>query len=75
MDSVPLVMIGPPGLGFLGDHWGLRTAMLAVPAFVASAVFLAPAVETRRRAATVRHGGPGDAPMDVNRSVPGRSLW
>ncbi|MGW4967344.1 MFS transporter [Nonomuraea sp. NPDC004186] len=44
-------LVGPPGLGFLGDHWGLRTAMLAVLAFVASAVFLAPAVDTRRRSA------------------------
>ncbi|MET9245253.1 MFS transporter [Nonomuraea sp. NPDC003709] len=42
-------LVGPPGLGFLGDHWGLRTAMLVVLAFVASAVFLAPAVDTRRR--------------------------
>ncbi|MER6005755.1 MFS transporter [Nonomuraea angiospora] len=42
-------LVGPPGLGFLGDHWGLRTAMLAVLAFVASAVFLAPAVDTRHR--------------------------
>ncbi|MEV4015951.1 MFS transporter [Nonomuraea angiospora] len=48
-------LVGPPGLGFLGDHWGLRTAMLAVLAFVASAVFLAPAVDTRRRSAAVHH--------------------
>ncbi|MGW4794466.1 MFS transporter, partial [Nonomuraea sp. NPDC004297] len=44
-------LVGPPGLGFLGDHWGLRPAMLVVLVFVASAVFLAPAVDTRRRAA------------------------
>ncbi|MEV1178396.1 MFS transporter [Nonomuraea sp. NPDC049784] len=42
-------LVGPPGLGFLGDHWGLRSAMLVVLAFVASAVFLAPAVDTRGR--------------------------
>ncbi|MEU6723731.1 MFS transporter [Nonomuraea wenchangensis] len=42
-------LVGPPGLGFLGEHWGLRTAMLVVLAFVVSAVFLAPAVDTRRR--------------------------
>ncbi|MFC4011287.1 MFS transporter [Nonomuraea purpurea] len=51
-------LVGPPGLGFLGDHWGLRSAMLVVLAFVASAVFLAPAVDTRRRSApagTVHH--------------------
>ncbi|MGW6505718.1 MFS transporter [Nonomuraea angiospora] len=50
-------LVGPPGLGFLGDHWGLRAAMLVVLAFVASAVFLAPAVDTRRRTATVDHDG------------------
>ncbi|AQZ63973.1 Putative transport protein/putative regulator [[Actinomadura] parvosata subsp. kistnae] len=44
-------LVGPPGLGFLGDHWGLRTAMLVVLAFVVSAVFLAPAVDTRGRLA------------------------
>ncbi|MEW9550139.1 MFS transporter [Nonomuraea sp. NPDC050783] len=44
-------LVGPPGLGFLGDHWGLRAAMLVVLAFVVCAVFLAPAVETRRSAA------------------------
>ncbi|MDX3110098.1 MFS transporter [Nonomuraea angiospora] len=48
-------LVGPPGLGFLGDHWGLRAAMLVVLAFVASAVLLAPAVDTRRRTATVDH--------------------
>ncbi|GGT06082.1 MULTISPECIES: MFS transporter [Streptomyces] len=41
-------LVGPPGLGFLGDHYGLRTAMTVVLAFVAVAVFLAPAVGTRR---------------------------
>ncbi|NJP92420.1 MFS transporter [Nonomuraea sp. FMUSA5-5] len=47
-------LVGPPGLGFLGDHWGLRTAMLVVLAFVVSAVFLAPAVDTRGRLAAAR---------------------
>ncbi|MGA4988151.1 MFS transporter [Nonomuraea bangladeshensis] len=42
-------LVGPPGLGFLGEHWGLRTAMLVVLAFVVSAVFLAPAVDTSSR--------------------------
>ncbi|MEV4177455.1 MFS transporter [Nonomuraea sp. NPDC049709] len=42
-------LVGPPGLGFLGDHWGLRPAMLVVLAFVASAAFLASAVDTRSR--------------------------
>ncbi|MFF9505428.1 MFS transporter [Streptomyces sp. NPDC014724] len=45
-------LVGPPGLGFLGDHWGLRPAMLVVLVFVASAVLLAPAVDTRGRLAS-----------------------
>ncbi|GAB2957056.1 MFS transporter [Nonomuraea fastidiosa] len=45
-------LVGPPGLGFLGDHWGLRPAMLVVLAFVACAAFLASAVDTRRAAAS-----------------------
>ncbi|MEV5494547.1 MFS transporter [Nonomuraea fuscirosea] len=44
-------LVGPPGLGFLGDHWGLRTAMIVVLVFVACAIFLAPAVETHHRSA------------------------
>ncbi|MEV0618423.1 MFS transporter [Nonomuraea sp. NPDC050404] len=47
-------LVGPPGLGFLGDHWDLRTAMLVVLVFVVSAIFLAPAVDTRRRLEAVR---------------------
>src|SRR5690606_37388769 len=42
-------LVGPPSLGYLGDHWGLRTAMLVVLAFVVCAIFLAPAVETAHR--------------------------
>ncbi|MFI6708957.1 MFS transporter [Nonomuraea sp. NPDC050478] len=45
-------LVGPPALGFLGDHWGLRAAMLVVLAFVVSAVFLAPAVGARSPAAS-----------------------
>ncbi|MEU1577532.1 MFS transporter [Streptomyces collinus] len=41
-------LVGPPGLGLLGEHVGLRAAMLVVLAFVALAAFLAPAVEPRR---------------------------
>jgi fucose permease len=44
-------LVGPPGLGFLGEQWGLRSAMLVVLGFVASVTFLAPAVDTRRRSA------------------------
>lgn len=44
-------LVGPPGLGFLGDHYGLRAAMGAVLVFVAAAVFLAPATAPRHGAA------------------------
>ncbi|MGW8989761.1 MFS transporter [Streptomyces zhihengii] len=40
-------LVGPPALGFLGDHYGLRSAMAVVLVFVASAVLLAPAAGTR----------------------------
>ncbi|MGP3776564.1 MFS transporter [Streptomyces sp. SDT5-1] len=40
-------LVGPPCLGFLGDHYGLRTAMVVVLAFTALAVLLAPAVGSR----------------------------
>ncbi|MEO3764852.1 MFS transporter [Streptomyces sp. B8F3] len=43
-------LVGPPGLGFLGDHYGLRSAMIAVLTLVALAIFLAPAVGERRPA-------------------------
>lgn len=52
-------LVGPPVLGFLGDHYGLRSAMIVVLAFVAVAVFLAPAIGTRR--ATVAGGTPATA--------------
>ncbi|MFG3539397.1 MFS transporter [Streptomyces clavifer] len=41
-------LVGPPGLGFLGDHYGLRAAMTVVLVLVAVSVFLAPAVSTPR---------------------------
>ncbi|MET7731970.1 MFS transporter [Streptomyces sp. NPDC005402] len=47
-------LVGPPALGFLGDHYGLRTAMLAVLVFVASAIVIAPAADTRDRAAATQ---------------------
>ncbi|TMR94022.1 MFS transporter [Nonomuraea basaltis] len=55
-------LVGPPSLGFLGEHWGLRSAMLVVLAFVASVVFLAPAVDTRRRSATAAGVHADDTP-------------
>ncbi|MFJ4977954.1 MFS transporter [Streptomyces coeruleorubidus] len=46
-------LVGPPALGFLGDHYGLRSAMVVVLVFVAAAVLIAPAADTRDRAAAV----------------------
>lgn len=37
-------LVGPPLLGFLGEHFGLRSAMLAVLALVVIAAFIAKAV-------------------------------
>ncbi|MFE3517228.1 MFS transporter [Streptomyces sp. NPDC059166] len=52
-------LVGPPSLGFLGDHYGLRAAMVVVLCFVAVAVFLAPAIGGRRGAT---QGGPTSVP-------------
>ncbi|WEH43331.1 MFS transporter [Streptomyces sp. AM 2-1-1] len=45
-------LVGPPGLGFLGDHYGLRAAMTVVLAAVTVAIFLAPAVGVGRATGT-----------------------
>lgn len=37
-------LVGPPMLGFLGEHYGLRNAMLVVLAFVINAALIAKAV-------------------------------
>ncbi|MEV2246964.1 MFS transporter [Streptomyces sp. NPDC049970] len=55
-------LVGPPGLGFLGDHYGLRSAMTVVLAFVAVAVFLAPAIGTRRTTPQQAHAPQALAP-------------
>lgn len=39
------VLVGPPLLGFLGEHYGLRSAMLVVLALVLTAALVAVAVE------------------------------
>ncbi|MGW9111782.1 MFS transporter [Microbacterium sp. NPDC055683] len=39
-------LVGPPVLGVLGEHYGLRAAMIVVLALVAVAIFLAPAART-----------------------------
>ncbi|MFE5240085.1 MULTISPECIES: MFS transporter [unclassified Streptomyces] len=67
-------LVGPPGLGFLGDHYGLRSAMIVVLAFVAVAVFLAPAIgasrTTRSEAHPARAPEPDAAP-DVPQTAKG----
>ena len=58
-------LVGPPALGFLGDHYGLRSAMVVVLAFVASAVLIAPAADTRGRTTTAVDA-PHDTPPSAN---------
>lgn len=41
-------LVGPPALGFIGEHVGLRTALLAPMIVVLVAVFMSPATRTRR---------------------------
>ncbi|GAQ65726.1 MFS transporter [Streptomyces scabiei] len=53
-------LVGPPGLGFLGEEIGLRPAMLVVLAFVVCAAFLAPAVDTSRRNTVAGAAPPAD---------------
>lgn len=43
-------LVGPPLIGFLGDAWGLRGALLVVLAGVLLALLLAPALSPRRPA-------------------------
>ncbi|MFF9686140.1 MFS transporter [Streptomyces sp. NPDC014623] len=62
-------LVGPPGLGFLGDHYGLRSAMILVLAFVAVAVFLAPAIGTRRSTPPEVHPAQAPAPDAVPRTA------
>lgn len=42
------MLVGPPSLGFVGEAYGLRSAMLIVMVLVALAVFLAPMVRAGR---------------------------
>ncbi|KUN72606.1 hypothetical protein AQJ46_12325 [Streptomyces canus] len=58
-------LVGPPALGFLGDHYGLRSAMVVVLMFVASAILIAPAADTRGRA-TATADAPHPAPPSAN---------
>ncbi|ASR35583.1 hypothetical protein BAY61_11900 [Prauserella marina] len=47
-------LVGPPVLGFLGEEFGLRNALIVVLGFVALAAVLAPAVAKRERSAPER---------------------
>ncbi|MFI0238004.1 MFS transporter [Streptomyces sp. NPDC016845] len=58
-------LVGPPALGFLGDHYGLRSAMLVVLVFVLAAIALASAADTRSSSVT-RNAGPGGAAPDAS---------
>ncbi|MEU0424515.1 MFS transporter [Streptomyces canus] len=58
-------LVGPPALGFLGDHYGLRSAMVVVLLFVASAILIAPAADTRGRTTTAADV-PHDTPPSAN---------
>ncbi|CAM5607199.1 hypothetical protein AQI96_15315 [Streptomyces canus] len=64
-------LVGPPALGFLGDHYGLRSAMVVVLVFVASAILIAPAADTRGRATAMadvpHHTPPGVDPAGQQR--------
>ena len=56
-------LVGPPMLGFVGESYGLRNAMLVVLAAVSVAAVIAPAVRARARisgcrGAARRRGGP-----------------
>lgn len=55
-------LVGPPALGFLGDHYGLRSAMVVVLAFVAMAVFVAPAAGASSVARARRRSGRSGKP-------------
>jgi len=44
-------LVGPPTLGFLGEHFGLRQALLVVLVLVVAAAFAAPAARTPERTA------------------------
>lgn len=53
-------LVGPPALGFLGDHIGLRHALIAVLALVLAASFLARAMRPREEHAAGDQRAPGD---------------
>ncbi|CAM5362044.1 Inner membrane protein YbjJ [Streptomyces alboniger] len=58
----------PPALGFLGEHHGLRTAMVPVLLLMLVAAALSPATASRpRRTATADAADPRDVPATTSR--------
>lgn len=55
-------LVGPPGLGLLGEHVGLLNALLVVMVLIAGAVFAAPAARERHRSAGAAGNHAGSAP-------------
>jgi hypothetical protein len=53
-----ILALAMAALGFLGDHYGLRHALILVLVLVAAAAFLAPAARTPARAAAERETQP-----------------
>ncbi|HWS35258.1 MAG TPA: MFS transporter [Actinoplanes sp.] len=53
-------LVGPPALGFLGEHYGLRYAMITVLALLVVAAALAPALN--RAHASTAAASPADVP-------------
>lgn len=47
-------LVGPPALGFLGEHYGLRNAMILVLALMAVAAVVAPALDRASSPSDVR---------------------
>ncbi|MEV7866389.1 MFS transporter [Streptomyces sp. NPDC088124] len=50
-------LVGPPSLGYLGEHFGLRQALLPVLVLVVAATFATPAARSRAPRVMERHGG------------------
>lgn len=59
------LLAGPPALGFLGEHHGLRTAMVPVLLLMLVAAVLSPATASRPRRTTT-----GGRPSDVRHALP-----
>lgn len=63
-------LVGPPALGFLGEHYGLRYAMITVLALLAVATVLAPALNRAQAAGPTPDPAPATSPGQL-RAVQG----